>query len=898
MAAQRDYYADLELPRDADINDIKRQFRKLALKYHPDRNPGREQEVNAQFQIIQAANEVLSDQSQKAKYDATLGRSSRYPASSGVRGNPWANVGTQFPTPPRRTNAPRKPQNTQSGAERWQSRFSSGVPPTAKQTFGSDPNAKKNAAKAFENMRKNAQKESRPTEPPPPPPRQPPRTQSARQRAEAAFGSRKSGYYPASTTPGDEPPVSRQNYSNTERRNVPPPPPQRPGPNSMPDPLSQFRDKGSSSESYHGTPYTTHGGEKTNPFDGVPLSDSHSTQERFHTDKRTPLDNETRNSSVPKKSSQDGIDSNTQAPTDANQQGPSADEDFMSHTTTSFKTRADARTNAQPAGHPQSGTTSSEPFAEDGANADDGPSMYDNPYRQNFFNPLFTSMHQFRPTKPDIERMHATAGLESSRTIYQDTSPSGNRCGNTTLVSFERHQTNVLNKLISNKDEILLAPEKKPIDRSVDIPENIKQYVQLADEHQNHSFSFPVDHDTFKESGTIPGGRGFAKSSVDDINTSFTNDEGSNTWQFNAGTGKADANVGTGHSQDGRRHRRPPFKRPSMHHNDSANTAFNAAQTESGFNAEGWSDKFGPQTFAPQPTPGPSASPTRTSRANSKKTKIKPTAGTAATVEEGGSEEDNEEWRGRNAQAQARPAATDSPQAMDIDSPTFSGPSQPPSARNIPVEPSRPEWRAGKFDSVPPRDIPRRPAKIPLDANAAGSEDSEEFRTSLADLKNVAPFSQQKEGLNSFDELKDNLPFESRASGVSPVKLPKTHSLAFPDPPTAPVLHPTVAIEGMKPNATAWNIYLTNFEEYLRKWDEFNGQVVVHFATRQSHTQETRAVNGYGFLAARGDADVQEYYSWVQQDNDVRRRWMDACEGHQNRMREFMVFREKMSSRG
>jgi curved DNA-binding protein CbpA len=214
------------------------------LKYHPDRNNGNEQEAIAKFQVIQEAHEVLSDPAAKAKYDASLGRN-RYPGASGVKGNPWANVGQQFPTPPRRTTASK---NATSGAQRWQSRFSSGVPPTAKQTFGSEPDAKKNAAKAFENMRKNTRGEARPSQPPPPPPRQPPRTESARQRQEASFGSRKTGYYPRSTMTGDEPPFTSSNYTSSERRDVPPPPPQRPGPNPMPDPLSQFRDNGTSSD--------------------------------------------------------------------------------------------------------------------------------------------------------------------------------------------------------------------------------------------------------------------------------------------------------------------------------------------------------------------------------------------------------------------------------------------------------------------------------------------------------------------------------------------------------------------------------------------------------------------------------------------------------------------------
>lgn len=261
----------------------------LALKYHPDRNPGREEEVNSKFQIIQSAHEILTDPEQKSKYDATRGKS-RYPTASGVRGNPWANMGTQFPPPPRRNPQP-TPRNPTSGAQRWHTRFSTGVPPTAKQHHSSDPEAKKNAARAFENMRKtqpgsSAKNNAGDSRPPPPPP--PPRTESARQRAQASFGSRKTGFHPRSAMPGDEPPVSNSNYTT---RPVPDPPVQevpeqqqprerrRPRPEPMPDPLSQFRENETFMDPRQRSPYSTHGGEKTNPFDGIPLGRAKSTRE-------------------------------------------------------------------------------------------------------------------------------------------------------------------------------------------------------------------------------------------------------------------------------------------------------------------------------------------------------------------------------------------------------------------------------------------------------------------------------------------------------------------------------------------------------------------------------------------------------------------------------------------
>ncbi|KIE02091.1 DnaJ domain protein, partial [Metarhizium majus ARSEF 297] len=885
MAAQKDYYADLGMPPDADIEAIKKQYRKLALKYHPDRNSGNEDEAIAKFQIIQEAHEILSDPTSKAKYDATLGRS-RYPGASGVRGNPWADVGQQFPTPPRRATAAR---NATSGAQRWQTRFSSGAPPTAKQTFGSDPNAKKNAAKAFENMRKNGRGEPRPSEPPPPPPRQPPRTESARQRQEASFGSRKSGYYPRSTMPGDEPPVSNANYTNSERRNVPQPPPRKPVPSPMPDPLGQFREKGASSDSRHGTSYTSRGGEKTDPFAAVPLGRAKNARDGNHADEESASDDNQRSSNVPRRPTQEERDANLRVPADGGQHSQSADEGTGTYTNTSSESRAGARFDADPTNE-----TAKSPMEDNSTGNKGEPTMYETPLNHHRHKVSIFSTYP-GSTKPGMAWTSPTAGLDSSGTVYQQRSPSGKKGGSVTLLSFERQQTNILNRLINNKEGLPWLTEEKGCILSTDCHTETSKHAQAANRTRSHSFSFPINDDTFAETPNAPGGHGFAKSSLDDINTSFVKDDNLNTYQFNAGTTEEDANVGFMPSSHTQRARRSTIKRPTKRHSDSANTTSHAAQVEGGFNPDGWSDKFNAQTFVPQPQPGPSASPTRASRTNSRKSKIRPMAGTAAAVEESSSEDETYEWRGRKAEAQGQAPATDSPQAMDIDSPMSSGASATQTARNIPVEPSRPEWRAGKVAGGMANDEkPQRPAKVPLDANAAGSEDSEEFRANFADLKNVPPFSQQKEGLESFDGMKDNLPFESKASDGPRVKVPRPVPLEFPSVPLAPRLPPTVAIDGMKPNTASWTKYVGDFESYLRQWDTFNGLVVDHFATRKLLIENTRASKGYGFLAARGDADLQAYYSWVQQDNDVRRQWANVCEEHESRMREFMAFRDKM----
>lgn len=68
MSAKRDYYEVLGVDRSASEAEIKRAFRRLARKYHPDVNPNN-QEAEARFKEINEAHEVLSDAQRKAAYD-------------------------------------------------------------------------------------------------------------------------------------------------------------------------------------------------------------------------------------------------------------------------------------------------------------------------------------------------------------------------------------------------------------------------------------------------------------------------------------------------------------------------------------------------------------------------------------------------------------------------------------------------------------------------------------------------------------------------------------------------------------------------------------------------------------------------------------------------------------
>lgn len=63
-----DYYSILGLDKKASPDDIKKAYRKLARKYHPDLNPDNK-DAHHKFQQINEANEVLSDPEKRKKYD-------------------------------------------------------------------------------------------------------------------------------------------------------------------------------------------------------------------------------------------------------------------------------------------------------------------------------------------------------------------------------------------------------------------------------------------------------------------------------------------------------------------------------------------------------------------------------------------------------------------------------------------------------------------------------------------------------------------------------------------------------------------------------------------------------------------------------------------------------------
>ncbi len=66
--SKRDYYEVLGVTKSASTDEIKKAYRKVAMQFHPDRNPG-DKAAEEKFKEAAAAYEVLSDGDKKAKYD-------------------------------------------------------------------------------------------------------------------------------------------------------------------------------------------------------------------------------------------------------------------------------------------------------------------------------------------------------------------------------------------------------------------------------------------------------------------------------------------------------------------------------------------------------------------------------------------------------------------------------------------------------------------------------------------------------------------------------------------------------------------------------------------------------------------------------------------------------------
>ncbi|KAK4099316.1 hypothetical protein N658DRAFT_475370 [Parathielavia hyrcaniae] len=891
----RDYYADLELPPTADAVEVKKQFKKLALKWHPDRNPGKEDEAKEKFLVIQAAHEILTDAVTKSKFDAYRQRTSRYPGASGVKGNPWQStafeVNQKFGAPPRRPQMPtRPPPPTAASTEHW-----------------SWTKGKTKPGNSRANM--DAWDRARPQPKPPQPSgaapgagpspskhREPPtpRTASQARRQEASFGTRRAGYAPASPM-GDEPPVRNQHYNTTAHTTEPP----KPRPASVyVDPLSeQF------SETFldprQRTPYAANVGEKTNPFEPLSVNRSKSTRDgarRFQ---------DGVGEAPPPPPRQRSASTGSESPV-VNDSGTRPD--FQSRASARYSPRGPDTSSAPPTatfpGQSSASSVDSSAHATATVNSDapdqarNGAKKYESP----FSHPHHSCCYSHTPHSSGRAGVGSTHTKNFAFPAYSpqesaSPAPSGGR-PSPGANSFETILQAQLQHLLG-KARAQTHERPVPSPSSNNLPP--KKTENWTSRYTNYAYpnSFAVPND---DANSQAYHARFTRNSADNINTRFVAEEGRGTnFQFSAGPAGSTDDGFLRAKQRARDHTSPLRNEftASAEPSNGAQQA-EAAKKQGDFVADQWKEAFGPHIFEP-PQPGkPSTSPTRPIRPIKKPRPVRMTAGTAGMV-------DDDETSGEDKARLKTPASgingSRSPNAMDIDTP----PPEPAAAagqdsgvRNIPVEPTNPEWRAGTSDAnVPTATEPKLGTGLkmpPLKPNAAGSEDAEDFaRPIFSEFHNVEPFAQRASGLNSFADLGSSLPFPSRPSAKVPLAREHENSsrpkqLDIPTPPTAPRAPASLCIPGPKAaSSQAWVGYVREFEAYLRAWLEFNRRVTDHFAARQK-LHEKGEIGAW--LNAAGDGSVESYLRALEEDRVVRQRWMAACEAHELHFREFIGVRE------
>ena len=114
--AERDYYEVLGVDRNASEADVKKAFRRLAMRYHPDRNPDQGEEAVNRFKEAKRAYEILSDGQKRAAYDQFGHAGVEAGAGAGASGDPFNTIfgdifGEVFGGRRRAGNQPRRGAN-------------------------------------------------------------------------------------------------------------------------------------------------------------------------------------------------------------------------------------------------------------------------------------------------------------------------------------------------------------------------------------------------------------------------------------------------------------------------------------------------------------------------------------------------------------------------------------------------------------------------------------------------------------------------------------------------------------------------------------------------------------------------------------------------------------------
>ena len=943
---KRDYYADLEVPQNADTEDIRKQFRKLAFKYHPDRNPGREEDVVSKFQAIQAANEILGDPELRAKYDNERRKYQGYYAPSYRRPPPpprnaYSTTATNFPPPPQRATRPPPPRpqysSTASTAPNGASRFTNfpKPSPTAQRPNTRDDAEARANAFAWQRMRSKTPPNGEETFMGGAKWNIPPNaSKPGMGRSNTTRTPRKAGFDPA--TPGaDEPQAHGSAYYNTSRyRAAPPEPPPPRAQNTVPpspkraDPLRHFKAQMEADPEVPftegrpriRTPYPSTSGEKT-MFSSAGLGRSASTRNSpsrpnssenggFNSDSghtrsrhRSASPNLRKPFSGQSPARDSASTAHTRPKTGGNATRPftmydfssdESDEGFISHRRRTGKQTPPAARNHHHYKSPQ---------AEAGVNPPNGtprpgtgqkpPNMYDDSFKS--FNP---SSH--------------SAG-------WSDRWPFGS-------IKVEDRVPQVPNWAMPSS---VMPRAKDPTKTNYMFSDKLFKFslktsaLKQGSANAKPRFNIPTAEENSKANFAS-----FKSRSAESINTKFSPNDWSGTFEGTpdyfapvppigrTAKGKQSPTRGRPESrprattQQSSQMPPPPPPPPPVFppHQQSSqvppppqqssqmpppppspqsvNTQAEtgAASQPAIFSPSEWQQTFKESSWV---YPATGHSPTRPASVSSKRTKAPITRRPSAAPKQAGVSDTANEPSLSNGryQASVENLSSDSQDssAMDIDTDV-------PSAPNGQPKGSAPAREARTVPAFPQKaEWKEGSQKQSARASSSATDAFGPGLDGLIGLKNVAPITPSSDGgLRDLKDLTSTLPFESRASANHPLKPSAPQNLGLPPVPKAPD-------EPARVTKQLFASYMQAMYAYMALWHKFNSTMVLHFAERGKWCECLDPT----WLTAAGEVTdkpgFDSYLRALQEDEKVRKHWNIACEKHLVALEACAKVREKVS---
>ncbi|KAJ5351689.1 Heat shock protein DnaJ N-terminal [Penicillium brevicompactum] len=936
---RKDYYADLGLQPSAEAEDVKRQFRKLALKYHPDRNPGREVEFNAKFQAIQAANEILSDPHQRLKYDTDRLRAGYGKNYGPTRANTQRKTQpTSYPPRPTGTPAPSAsaqytktpPNGPSAGARRYASHARAGP-----QQWKPQDNAqtRADAFKGFNNMRGGQSAGWQGFDPstgrasagtPGPGAQRHPFGASAQSaRPKSAFETfqnaqphtqsqstkKKQGFAPGAAG-GDEPMARNTSaYSSSSRAERPssqyyePAPPPTAKKASEPEPVQQTY---TPEFERHSRSYAQAGkGEKTF-FSSTGLGRSQTMR-------------------TPSGTTRPNVNANTSSPTSGRSgryrsASPKARRNPNNYDSTSSSESEDI---PKPKAVPKSRLRAHQNFADFHRQQAQSPKNGKRPMRY---------QHLIRPRShynrdPTQDAVYAIVIMLSHAKTRRE------RAYFLSLLNIRHHFKKTADRI---------DPKGHASD-SAAFPKSSFRPTQQPDSSGSSS-SINAETGISPERPERPQTTAFGNSSTSELHKKFSADD----WRKHierfdfigsSSPSKESLPRSPGSQNRGRTPQRNGNAPPVYNQGTTATQQpTSSSQTQqqptpfaqAKFSADSWSERlqnlhWGPDAEKTRQTANsaPPRSPKKPTRSGTKLRSAPQPASVATEADEA-----KDTINGHPPSVPPRAPAPDvDVEEMDLDE------DFPPSKPNPPPVPRKaPHGRSGSASNLDPasQPLPRSPGSQPLPESPAKkprppprAENNTPISPprpalfNLGNLRNAAPFTNTNSGgIENLEDIHTTLPFQSQAKQPATTKRDiQPRDLQLPDPPKRPWAPKPITFPGASAPILPrdkWNWYVSAMGAYMHEWNIFNRRMLTHLNIRQD-ANETGLAPGWisavgdstrlkigdeddlsnGKTKVREDSDLDEflipgsakggfsaYLRGVEEDIHVRKHWDVATEMH------------------